>query len=107
MIESIFLRNYRGHTETTVRCGRLTVLVGENASGKTSVLRAVDRVSRGIEAELPVELLRAGSEQLDVRLEGKSPEPQHMDLKLGPEKKWSITASYGAPKLRDESGRRR
>ncbi len=41
MIETITLRGYMGHTETVVPCQPLTVLIGENAAGKTSVLEGV------------------------------------------------------------------
>jgi predicted ATPase len=40
MIESIRIRDFKGHRDTTVKLGRLTVLVGPNGSGKTSVLEA-------------------------------------------------------------------
>jgi AAA15 family ATPase/GTPase len=41
MIDKIRLRNFKGHLDTTVPLGRFTVLVGDNASGKTSVLEAL------------------------------------------------------------------
>jgi predicted ATPase len=41
MIEKIRLRNFKGHQDTEVPLGRLTMLVGDNASGKTSVLEAL------------------------------------------------------------------
>ncbi|HMY21211.1 MAG TPA: AAA family ATPase, partial [Polyangium sp.] len=41
MIESIRIQDFKGHRDTTVRLGRLTVLVGPNGSGKTSVLEAL------------------------------------------------------------------
>ena len=70
MIETITLRNYKGHAETTVPCERLTVLVGENASGKTSVLEAVRWVSEGLSDVLPPRLLRRGAQELGVTLSG-------------------------------------
>ena len=41
MIESLELRDFKGHRETTVRFAPLTVLVGPNGAGKTSVLEAL------------------------------------------------------------------
>ncbi len=41
MIESIRIQDFKGHRDTSVRLGRLTVLVGPNGSGKTSVLEAL------------------------------------------------------------------
>ncbi|MEP7123526.1 MAG: AAA family ATPase [Byssovorax sp.] len=41
MITSIRLQNFKGHRDTTVPLGRLTVLVGPNGTGKTSVLEAL------------------------------------------------------------------
>lgn len=41
MIHSIRIQDFKGHRDTTVPLGRLTVLVGPNGSGKTSVLEAL------------------------------------------------------------------
>ncbi|MFE8603210.1 AAA family ATPase [Archangium violaceum] len=46
MITSIQLRSFKGHRDTTVPLGRLTVLVGPNGTGKTSVLQALSLVGR-------------------------------------------------------------
>src|SRR3979490_672688 len=74
MIDSITLRNYRGHTSTEIPCGRLTILVGENATGKTSVLRAVRWISEGIGPTLPAHQLRRGADELAVVLTGRGPD---------------------------------
>lgn len=42
MIHSIRIQDFKGHRDTTVKLGRLTVLVGPNGSGKTSVLDAIE-----------------------------------------------------------------
>ncbi len=84
MIETITLHNYKGHTDTTVACDRLTVLVGENASGKTSVLQAVQWISDGVGQALPPELLRRDANELEVALRHESA--------AGPMR---ITARYG------------
>jgi predicted ATPase len=93
MIHTITLRNYRGHTETTIPCGRLTLLVGENASGKTSVLHALRWISEGIGPTLPAQLLRRGAAELEVVVEGE-----------GAEGRFRIDAVYepenGSPALR-------
>lgn len=41
MITSIQIQDFKGHRDSTVPLGRLTVLVGPNGSGKTSVLEAL------------------------------------------------------------------
>ncbi|WPB77965.1 ATP-binding protein [Archangium violaceum] len=46
MITSIQLRSFKGHRDTTVPLGRLTVLVGPNGTGKTSVLQALNLMDR-------------------------------------------------------------
>src|SRR5687768_11746277 len=38
MIDQLFLKDFKGHRDTTVRFAPLTVLVGPNGAGKTSVL---------------------------------------------------------------------
>lgn len=43
MIEAISLQNYRAFKDATVRLSPLTLVVGPNASGKTSILRALRR----------------------------------------------------------------
>ncbi|WP_437292902.1 AAA family ATPase [Sorangium sp. So ce426] len=46
MITSVRLQEFKGHRDSTVALGRLTVLVGPNGSGKTSVLEALALQSR-------------------------------------------------------------
>jgi predicted ATPase len=56
MIEKIIIRDFKAHRETRIPLGRLTMLVGDNASGKTSVLDAL-----ALQAAFnlnPVEVLR-------------------------------------------------
>lgn len=73
MIGTITLRNYKGHTATSFSCDRLTVLVGENASGKTSVLQAVQWISEGIRNTMPARYLRRGARDLEIALSSRSP----------------------------------
>lgn len=71
MISKFSLRNFKCHRDTQLELGRFTMLVGDNASGKTSVLDALAlqasigdnpvRVLRGILA--PEDLLRRGSDE--------------------------------------------
>lgn len=41
MIRTFTLRDFKGHRDTQLELGRFTMLVGDNASGKTSVLEAL------------------------------------------------------------------
>ncbi len=40
MLTSIHLHSWKAHRDTTVPLGKLTLLVGPNGSGKTTVLEA-------------------------------------------------------------------
>ncbi|MBK6532294.1 MAG: AAA family ATPase [Deltaproteobacteria bacterium] len=46
MIDSVTLQNFKAHRDTRVPLGRMTVLVGQNAVGKTSVLQAMSLLGR-------------------------------------------------------------
>lgn len=48
MLTAIELKNYRGHADTRVPLAGFTLLVGDNAVGKTSVLEAVSAVGRAL-----------------------------------------------------------
>lgn len=83
MIESVNLQNFKAHRDTRVPLARLTVLVGQNAVGKTSVLQAMDLLGRCL--RVPAEKLFTGryaptavarqgaSEPLQIELEGAFP----------------------------------
>ncbi len=45
MITNISLKNFKGHTNTSIDLGRITVLVGKNGAGKTSVLQSLHYLS--------------------------------------------------------------
>lgn len=45
MIEALEIENFKCHRNTRLEFGRITVLVGPNGSGKTSVLAAMDSIS--------------------------------------------------------------
>ncbi|HEX8440083.1 AAA family ATPase [Archangium sp.] len=57
MITSIQLRSFKGHRDTTVPLGRLTVLVGPNGTGKTSVLQALSLLAKLVD-DKPAKVLR-------------------------------------------------
>lgn len=68
MIETLSLRNYKGHTDTTLTLAPFTLLVGENACGKTSVLDLLHDVSRA-EWSLSADVLRRGATELSLSIE--------------------------------------
>jgi predicted ATPase len=90
MIESITLHNFRGHRATIVPCAPFTLLVGENASGKTSVLQAVRYVSEGLRPTMPGSWAHCGSNQMQVTLTG-----------TGSEGPFRIAADYERPPKSD------
>ncbi len=71
MIRRFALRDFKGHRDTQLELGRLTMLVGDNASGKTSVLEALALQATFMNARspggalwedaVPQDLLRRGS----------------------------------------------
>ena len=74
MIERVCLENFRSHERTEIGLGRLTIVAGRNASGKSSIRQAVevaltgrcevtDRAGRGL-----AECIRAGSKEATVTL---------------------------------------
>jgi putative AbiEii toxin of type IV toxin-antitoxin system len=90
MIESITLRNFRGHVATTVPCAPFTLLVGENASGKTSVLRALHYASEGLVPALPGSWAHRGADEMQVTLTG-----------AGREGPFQLEATYERPPRSD------
>lgn len=80
MLNHLRIRDFKGHRDTQLNLGRLTVLVGDNASGKTSVLEALELLSALQEGPssvfrdswTPTNLLRRGGANLQVAAEGTS-----------------------------------
>jgi predicted ATPase len=64
MLTSLRLENFKGHVSSTVPLQKLTVLVGPNGSGKTSVLQAIrllGQMARGTHVEAAAKDLGDGS----------------------------------------------
>lgn len=76
MITRLRLENFKAHRDTDIALRQLTVLVGENSSGKTSVLEALRLPTQLIEHAAPIdamklnELLRRGAERMILSYEG-------------------------------------
>lgn len=63
MLSTVRLANFRGYADLSLALAeRLTVLVGDNAQGKTNLLRAVETLGLGDSRETPAgEMLRFGA----------------------------------------------
>ncbi|WP_437720604.1 AAA family ATPase [Sorangium sp. So ce861] len=69
MINSVQLRDFKGHRDSTVPLDRLTLLVGPNGSGKTSVLQALSLQSQ-LSAHEAREVLRGDASLKDLQRRG-------------------------------------
>jgi predicted ATPase len=74
MITSIRLQNFKAHRDTTLSLGRLTVLVGPNGTGKTSVLEALLGIDR---------IMRSGFDTVNYGASGKPVAALHNSARLG------------------------
>lgn len=80
MIDSVTLQNFKAHRDTRLPLGRMTVLVGQNAVGKTSVLHAMNLLGRCLSSPttelfagrfaLPGVVRQGAVEPLVIELEG-------------------------------------
>jgi predicted ATPase len=59
-LKRLWVRNYRSLVDVLLEPARLTVLVGENGSGKTNVYRALRLLRGGAEGHLATTLLEEG-----------------------------------------------
>ena len=59
-LRHLWVRNYRSLVDVTLEPAQLTVVVGENGSGKTNLYRALRLLSRGAEGRLATTLLEEG-----------------------------------------------
>lgn len=97
MIDKIRLQNFKAHLDTTVPLGRLTMLVGDNSSGKTSVLEALSMLTQlGPKPHLalrndcaPMDLMRRDAKgKLTISAEGAGlPQARHTP--------WNVTIELG------------
>lgn len=71
MITKVRLQSFKAHRDTTVPLGRLTVLVGPNGSGKTSVLEALFKLATVAGAVPGLEFI-GGSAEPDLRHKASS-----------------------------------
>jgi AAA15 family ATPase/GTPase len=62
MLSKIKFRNFKALRDVEIPLNRLTVLVGPNASGKTSVLEGVHYLTQLIRKE-PVDLFRRAADE--------------------------------------------
>ncbi|WNG51629.1 AAA family ATPase [Archangium minus] len=101
MITSIQLRSFKGHRDTTVPLGRLTVLVGPNGTGKTSVLQALSLMARLMHEE-PAKVLRGDMRPQDLlRRAEKGPitlTAEGTDNALS----WTISLQFSEPEPHDK-----
>jgi hypothetical protein len=73
MITHFRIENFKGHRDTDLALERFTVLVGDNGSGKTSVLEALQlpgRLGKNIDDLALEELLRRGANHIRLSSEG-------------------------------------
>jgi len=77
MLDTIRLVNFKNHRDTSIRLGRLTLLVGPNGAGKSGVLQAIDTTWRAFLAPhlavIPGDmrgLVRSGQPGFDLELNG-------------------------------------
>jgi predicted ATPase len=59
-LRHLWVRGYRSLLDIVLEPGQLTVIIGENGSGKTNLYRALRLLSRGAEGRLATTLLEEG-----------------------------------------------
>jgi len=75
MITHFRIENFKGHRDTDLALERFTVLVGDNGSGKTSVLEALQlpgRLSKNVDDLALEELLRRGANHIQLSSDGST-----------------------------------
>lgn len=70
MITNLRLRNFKGHRDTNLALKQLTLLVGDNGSGKSSVLEAIRFAARLPSHTALDEIVRSGSPHMGMALKG-------------------------------------
>jgi predicted ATPase len=97
MIDEVFLANYRGHKATRVPLGRFTLLVGDNAVGKTTVLEAIHLALEAVTK--PPSVLYQGPRSLKWLM--KYGATERMEIRLtGPQ--WWLSIRASDPEKPDE-----
>lgn len=100
MLTRIELKNFRGHVHTTVPLTRFTLLVGDNAVGKTSVLESVSLVSGAV-----ADARRGAQDATDWSLMQRSGATDDTELALcgDDEAVWSFHLVVPAPRRSRDS----
>lgn len=93
MITSIRLQRFKGHRDTTLPLGQLTLLVGPNGSGKTSVLQALGLVAK-LMNDKPAHVLRGDLSPQDLLRRSES-EPLKLTVEgMGNAPPWKIALQF-------------
>lgn len=87
MITRFGLRDFKGHRDTQLELGRFTMLVGDNASGKSSVLEALALQARAVRAPVLVLRERASLDDL-LRRGGGGKIVLASEERRGPDDQW-------------------
>lgn len=96
MISSIQLRSFKGHRDTTVPLGRLTVLVGPNGTGKTSVLQALSLMDRLMNEE-PGKVLRGDMSPQDLLHRSEKGPIILTSAGMNQEHPWTVSLRFPQP----------
>jgi predicted ATPase len=96
MITQLHLENFKGHLDTRLALPRFAILVGDNGSGKTSVLEALRFPGEHLQQMLPSELdelLRRGAHRIGLTFEGQGSQPWtgSIDLDSQTSSDWNMT----------------
>lgn len=89
MITNFELHDFKGHRDTRLTLGRFTALVGDNASGKTSVLEALELLGTldsdpdALYGEYrPSDLVRRGQDRFRLRVDRRQSAFPHLELEV-------------------------
>ncbi|MGC1378543.1 MAG: AAA family ATPase [Anaerolineales bacterium] len=98
MITNIRLTNFKGHTDTSIDLGTITVLAGKNGAGKTSVLQALNYFSQ-LQAKKCAEVFRVGTENSPENLIKRGAQSARMFVNGTAERgRWSATVNIWSSK---------